>query len=286
MKRAGTGFGMGNFLNFFKKSATNWIILINVIFYFILFFLIKSFGSEQVLPYIALQSNEFFSGKIWTLLTSMFSHIELWHLLANMFSLYFIGNFVERLIGKKRVVWFYLISGIFAGLFYVFLSHFFGISLIGGRLFGNPATYAVGASGAVFALLGLLVVLIPKYPVYLISGPIIALVLDSILPVFISSQGVLSIVSVAVTIYILLCVFSLISFPDSFLRKISIPIKMKLWVAPIIAIVPLVLIGLFIDLPIGNSAHVGGLILGLAYAFYLRKKYKRKTALIVDYFSE
>jgi len=61
---------------------------------------------------------------------------------------------------------------------------------------------------------------------------------------------------------------------------------MKLWVAPIIAIVPLVLIGLFVDLPIGNSAHIGGLLIGLLYAFYLRKKYKRKTALIVDYFSE
>jgi membrane associated rhomboid family serine protease len=286
MKRASTGFLMGNFLNFFKKSATNWIILGNVIFYFILFFLIKSFGNEQILSYAALQSNGFFSGKFWTLLTSMFLHIELWHLLANMFSLYFIGNFVERLIGKKRVIWFYLISGIFAGIFYVFLSHFFGTSLIGGRLFGNPETYAVGASGAIFALLGLLVVLIPKYPVYLISGPIIALVLDSILPIFVSSQGFLSVFSVFVSIYILLCVFSLVSFPDSFLRKISIPIKMKLWAAPIIAIVPLVLIGLFVNLPIGNSAHIGGLILGLAYAFYLRKKYKRKTALIVDYFSE
>jgi len=286
MKRASIGFGGGNFLNFFKKSATNWIIVINIVFYFILFFLIKFFGTEQVLYYVALQSNEFFSGKIWTLVTSMFSHIELWHLLANMFSLYFIGNFVEKLIGKKRVIWFYLISGIFAGLFYVFLSHFFGTSLIGGRLFGNPETYAVGASGAVFALLGLLVVLIPKYPVYLISGPIVALIIDSILPVFVSSQPVLSIVSTVVSIYILLCVFSLISFPDSFLRKISLPIKMKLWVAPIIAIVPLVLIGLFVDLPIGNSAHIGGLLIGLLYAFYLRKKYKRKTALIVDYFSE
>jgi membrane associated rhomboid family serine protease len=166
------------------------------------------------------------------------------------------------------------------------LSYSFSGFAIGGRLFGGLDTYAVGASGAVFALLGLLAVLIPKYPVYLITGPIIALIIEAILPGFVSSQSILSITSTIISIYVLFCVFSLISFPGSFLRKISIPVKMSLWLAPIIAIVPLVLIGLFVDLPIGNSAHLGGLIIGIIYAFYLRNKYKKKTSLIVDYFSE
>lgn len=274
------------FLNIFAKSATNWIIFINVIVYLLIFILIKTFGVENILSIFALQANGFFHGKIWTILTSMFSHMHLWHVFANVFSLYFIGNFVEKLIGKKRLIVFYLISGIFAGLFYVVLSYYFGNSALGVKLFGNPETFALGASGALFALLGILAVLIPNYPVYLISGPIIAIIIDSILPFFVSSNIILNVFGTLVSIYFLFCIFSLISNPKSILRKVSIPIKMKLWMAPIFAIVPLILIGLFVDLPIGNSAHLGGLIFGLIYAFYLRKKYKRKTALIFDYFSE
>ena len=70
------------------------------------------------------------------------------------------------------------------------------------------------------------------------------------------------------------------------LRKIAVPLEMPFWLLPIIAIVPLVIIGLFINLPIGNTAHLGGLLIGLAYAYYLKKKYKRKTEMIKKYFSK
>ena len=47
------------------------------------------------------------------------------HLFVNMFSLYFIGNFLEMIIGKKRFFWLYLISGLFAGLFFAFFAFVF-----------------------------------------------------------------------------------------------------------------------------------------------------------------
>ena len=50
---------------------------------------------------------------------------------------------------------------------------------------------------------------------------------------------------------------------------------MPFWFLPIVAIVPLVIIGLFIELPIGNTAHLGGLIAGFAYGYYLKQKTKR-----------
>ena len=128
-------------------------------------------GEGKATGLIALQANSFFAGKIWTVLTSMFMHANSIHLFVNMVSLFFIGNFIEKLIGRKRFFWFYIISGIFAGLFFVFLSYYFGNLIIGNfalgtRIFGNPETFAVGASGAIFALGGLLAVLTPNLRVY------------------------------------------------------------------------------------------------------------------------
>ena len=55
--------------------------------------------------------------------------------------------------------------------------------------------------------------------------------------------------------------------------------------------VPLVLVLTWVassatGFPIGNTAHFGGFVAGLAYGFYLRKKYKRKTAMISKMFSQ
>ncbi len=64
---------------------------------------------------------------------------------------------------------------------------------------------------------------------------------------------------------------------------IPIPIKMK-YAAPGMLIV-LWLVSLAGNVPIGNTAHLGGFIFGLAYVIYLRSKYKRKTQYLRNYFS-
>jgi len=69
------------------------------------------------------------------------------------------------------------------------------------------------------------------------------------------------------------------------LRRFAIPLGMPFWVLPIVAIVPLVIVGLFVQLPIGNTAHFGGLIAGLFYGNYLKNKYRNKTAMIRRRFS-
>lgn len=288
------GNRIGMFGNFSRRfSLTNWIIFVNVAIFLIITVLITLIGDQKVSELFALQANLFFSGYVWTLLTSMFMHANIWHLLFNMISLFFIGNFVEKIIGRKRFFWFYIISGLLAGLFYVVLSYFFGNAVImigsnsfniGEKLFTSPNTFAVGASGAIFGLVGLLAMLTPYNKVYLLAGPLIAIILEAFFESAFPSAAFVSILSIVITFYFLLSVFSIFSF-NPLLRRIAVPVAMSFWLLPIVAIVPLIIAGLFVELPIGNMAHLGGLIVGLAYAGYLRQKYKRKTQMIRRVFS-
>jgi len=214
-----------------KLSVTTWLILINIVFFVAAFTLMTYFEPEQVLYWVALQPNAFFSGAVWQLITSMFMHGSFTHLFVNMLSLFFIGTFIERLIGRKRFFWLYLLSGIVAGLFFVVLAFLFGDSGFGVKFFGSPDVFAVGASGAIFALGGLLAILTPKLRVY---------------------------------------VFFIV--------------PMQMWMAMIFLLVVLWGVSLSSGLPIGNTAHLGGLLVGVFYAVYLKKKYKRKTDMISKMF--
>ena len=283
----------GRSFEFFRKlSVTNWLIIVNVVCFLIMIILTSIWGDQKVSELFALQANLFFSGSVWTLLTSMFMHANIWHLLFNMISLFFIGNFVEKLIGRKRLFWFYMIAGLFAGLFYVVLSYFFGNMIIvlgsvsfniGEKIFTSPSTFAVGASGAIFGLVGLLALLTPKNKVYLLAGPLIAIIIEAFFESAFPNAAFTAALSLIITFYFLLSVFSIFSL-NPLLRKISFPIAMSFWLLPIVAIIPLIIIGLFFVLPIGNMAHLGGLIAGLVYAGYLRNKYKKKTTMIRKYF--
>jgi len=207
----------------FDFNITLLLIIINVVC-FVAFSLLIYF-KPNFLDFIALKpANILNNYSFWTFLTSMFMHAGFFHIFANMLSLLFIGGFVERILGKKRYFSFYLISGLFAGIFFVLAS------LI---LTSDFNTYAVGASGAIFGLIGLLMVLTPNLPVYIMFIPI--------------------------------------------------PVKMK-YAAPAM-LISLWLISLFGNVPVGNTAHLGGFLIGLAYGFYLRKKYKNKTKYLSKVFS-
>jgi rhomboid protease GluP len=79
-------------------------------------------------------------GRAWLLFTSMFLHAGFVHLALNMLSLYFLGSFVEVAFGRGRFLALYLTSGLAGGLAYLY--------------FGDFGGSVVGASGAIFGLLG------------------------------------------------------------------------------------------------------------------------------------
>ena len=271
--------------NFFNSSITLRLIIINTLIFIIFAILGVFFDQESLLNFFALKPEAFFSNYyIWTLLTSMFLHANFFHLFVNMFSLFFIGGLLEKIIGRKRFFWIYILSGIFAGIFFAALSHYFGYGYIGTNLFMDPNKSAVGASGALFGLLGVLAVLTPKNRICLIVGPLIALVAQVFLDKFFLDAALLT--GIIINLYIIFSIFALISFNPR-LVKIALPVEMSFWIMPIIAIVPLILIDLIpgIDLPIGNTAHFGGLVAGLLYGFYLSRKYPNKTKMLRRYFS-
>ena len=143
-------------------SVTINLILINV-FTFILFMILLGMNAIS-LDVIAIKPANILQGKyLWTFLTSMFMHGGFFHLFANMFSLFFIGSLIEKILGARRYFLFYMFSGLFAGLTFVLLSLVFK---------SDMNMFAVGASGALFGIAGLMVMLTPNLPLYVMFIPI------------------------------------------------------------------------------------------------------------------
>jgi membrane associated rhomboid family serine protease len=98
--------------------------------------------------------------EFWRLVGFQFLHAGLGHLLFNMIGLFFFGPMVERYLGSKRYVAFYLLCGIFGALMYMLLNlggvamtMFGGSGRIPGLLFNSPTTPLIGASAGVFGVL-------------------------------------------------------------------------------------------------------------------------------------
>jgi membrane associated rhomboid family serine protease len=81
----------------------------------------------------------------WRMLTSLFLHGSVLHLLLNMYTLWIFGQLLEGLLGRWRFLALYLISGL-AGS-------------VGVVVFGAPTSWVLGASGAIFGLMGAFVVI-------------------------------------------------------------------------------------------------------------------------------
>ncbi|MEK6910995.1 MAG: rhomboid family intramembrane serine protease [Nanoarchaeota archaeon] len=258
-------------------SFSNRLIALNVIVYFLFFFI--GFFTKNFDRLIFLYPEDIIQGKnLWTLLTSVFMHGSIFHLFVNMITLFFLGNFSEQIMGRKKFITLYLLAGLVGGLFYV-LGSFIGSHITSlANVLGTLDVPAVGASGALFGLLGLLAVIVPRFKVYLIAGPIIVIIISFIAESFLPA-GIGSFVSLLASILTFVMIFFMFSSNPK-RRKYAVPVGMDMWLAPIVAIVPLVVISFFVPLPIGNTAHFGGLVVGLIYGIVLRLKYPKKIQLL------
>ncbi|MEE2908187.1 MAG: rhomboid family intramembrane serine protease [Planctomycetota bacterium] len=120
-----------------------------------------------VTPMTPLQSWLHFSTKkviggaqLWRLVGFQFLHADMTHLLFNMIALFFFGPLVERFLGGKRYLAFYLLCGVFGSLLYLCLNMLgwlwisqLGLPEIPGLLFNATGVPLIGASAGVFGVI-------------------------------------------------------------------------------------------------------------------------------------
>lgn len=135
-----------------KPVITYALIIINVLVFLAMYIFGK--GSEDTLTLLLFGANYpvlVRAGDYYRLITSAFLHAGLLHLIFNNYALYVIGSQLESFLGKAKFLIIYLVSAICGSLMSMLFSD--GIS--------------VGASGAIFGLLGSLLYFGYNYRVYL-----------------------------------------------------------------------------------------------------------------------
>ena len=143
--------------SYFRVAGTGTpvvtLTIIAVTFFVFLLQLIPGLGVTAALQYAPIYSfGEYAnSGQApyepWRMLTSIFTHSPgfIFHILLNMYTLWIFGQILESMLGRARYLTLYLTTGVAGSVGVMFLS--------------SPTTAVVGASGAIFGLLGAFLVI-------------------------------------------------------------------------------------------------------------------------------
>jgi membrane associated rhomboid family serine protease len=141
-------------------NAVYWLIGINILI----------FAAAQLLGYNIRQSLTVrmamipvavTQGWVWTFVTYMFMHGNISHILFNMLGLFIFGIHVERQMGSSEFILYYLVTGIFAGIFsfgVYYVTRNYWVALIGasGALFAVQLAYAVFFPDSIIYIWGIL----------------------------------------------------------------------------------------------------------------------------------
>ena len=152
--------------------VTYMLIAVNIIC-----FLVPAFFSESnnVILDFCVHGPSIRYGQYYRLLTGTFLHTGIMHLAFNCYALYVLGSQLESYLGKAKYIVIYLVSAIFGSLF---------------SMTFNGDTASIGASGAVFGLMGALLYFGYHYRVYLgnvIKSQILPLVIVNLLIGFLTT---------------------------------------------------------------------------------------------------
>lgn len=156
-----------------KKSANVVIVIVAAIVFFVFEFWEKAeteggfYGNSTyfLLEHGALYAPLVLKGEWYRLFTYQFLHSGIEHLISNMLLLYFVGNFVERFVGRLRYVVLYFGSGILAGFGSILYNGYVLTGRLSFQAFLGTSGFpvCVGASGAVFGAVGAMLYLVLLY---------------------------------------------------------------------------------------------------------------------------
>jgi membrane associated rhomboid family serine protease len=146
-----------------RRPYVNYtLIIINIIVFF--FFYLQGFRAFEmsIKKYGATPVFILRGERVETLFTSMFMHADILHLLGNMLYLWIFGDNVEDALGHFKYLAFYLVGGVFSGLMHILstLLSLYTSPII--YVISELTTPAVGASGAISAVLGAYMLLYPN----------------------------------------------------------------------------------------------------------------------------
>jgi len=147
-------------------SVNTWIIVINIAV-FVLDALLYRFQGIAPLASFGYFSADtaIYSGQIWRFITFQFLHAGIGHIFFNMLALFFFGQMVERWLGSRRYLAFYLICGVAGPVFYL-------LFWASGLLVTGAGVPLVGASAGVFGVLIAAAAIAPNTTVMLLFPPI------------------------------------------------------------------------------------------------------------------
>lgn len=151
---------------------TRILVAVNIMIYL---YMVLTGNSELFTAKFAVFGPYVQFGEYYRLITGAFIHSDIFHLLFNCYALYIIGSQVETYLGKFKYTFIYFLSAISSSL----LS----------MLFARGNYYSVGASGAIFGLMGALLYFGYYYRVYLgnvLKSQIIPLIIINLIIGFVS----------------------------------------------------------------------------------------------------
>ena len=126
------------------RSATTALIGVNVLVW--LAIIVSGGASSRLTFWLSLLPISVAGGDFWQVITTAFVHVQVFHILFNMMALFFIGTQVERGIGRNLYLGVYGASALMGSAFVMLLS--------------APFSMTLGASGAIFGLMGVLLVIV------------------------------------------------------------------------------------------------------------------------------
>lgn len=135
----------------------NAVLLISSIIFIV--FIIQTIVPHFTETFYFLPSNAI--NEPWRFITSIFLHAGFLHLFLNLYAFILFGSILERKIGSSELIKIFFLSGFFGSLFY-YLATIINI---------NPGLPALGASGAVFGIMGAAAVFFPNLVIFILFIP-------------------------------------------------------------------------------------------------------------------